>query len=245
MDGIDRRTALKLLGVGAAGFGGGFIGRGADAAESPQVRRPRLEGVDAAVAAVSGGEPVVLVDDAEGANQGVVMLAAEYATTGMLAFIVRHTSGLVCVGMTGDRLDALDLPLMLARHPESGGTPFTVSVDYRPATTNGISAADRAATIQALVAESAEPSDFARPGHVFPLRARPGGVLQRPGSPEAAVDLARLAGLKPAGVVADIVNDDGTMACGSQPMAFAGRHDMAAVSIGQLVAHRRRHESGT
>jgi 3,4-dihydroxy-2-butanone 4-phosphate synthase len=199
--------------------------------------------VEAAVAALSRGDLVIIVDDEGRANEGDLILAAEHATTEMLAFIARHTSGLICVGMTADRLDALDLPLIVGRHPDNQGTAFTVSVDYRPTTTSGISPADRAATIQALVNDATDPSDFARPGHVFPLRARPGGVLQRAGHTEASVDLARLAGLKPAGVLCPIVNDDGTMTRRSELTAFAARHDLTTISIGQLIAFRYRLES--
>jgi 3,4-dihydroxy 2-butanone 4-phosphate synthase/GTP cyclohydrolase II len=217
-------------------------GKGQRALPEASGAAPSLGSVDAAAAAVSRGELVVVVDDEDRANQGDLILAAEHATTETLAFIVRHTTGLVCVGMTADRLDALDLPLMPARHSANLGTAFTVSVDYRPATTSGISAADRATTIQALVDDTTGPSDLARPGHVFPLRARPGGVLQRASHTEAAVDLARLAGLKPAGVLSVIVNDDGTTARPSQLIAFAARHDLVTISIGQLIAYRRRHE---
>jgi 3,4-dihydroxy-2-butanone 4-phosphate synthase len=185
---------------------------------------------------------VVVVADEDRVNQGALVLAAEHATTEALGFIMRHTSGLVSVGMTGDRLDALDLPLMPARYSDGRDMAFTVSVDYRPATTNGVSAADRATTIRALVDDTTEPSDLARPGHVFPLRARPGGVLEQAGHTEAAVDLARLAGLKPAGVLCEIVNCDGTMARRSELSAFAARYGLVTVSTSQLIAYRQRHE---
>jgi 3,4-dihydroxy-2-butanone 4-phosphate synthase len=224
MSEIDRRTALKLLGAGAAGLGGGLL-----------AATPALGGVHRAVDALGRGEPVVVVDDADGANPGDLILAAEHATARMLAFIVRHTTGLLSVGMTAERLDALDLPLLPRRHSDGRDTAFTVSVDYRPTTTSGVSAADRAATIQALVDDATKPADFARPGHVFPLRARPGGILERAGHTEAAVDLARLAGLQPAGVLSQITNDDGTAAGRSQLTSFAARHGLVMTSIGQLI----------
>ena len=198
--------------------------------------------VEAAVAAVAQGRFVVVLDDEDRENEADLILAADHVTPEALAFMVRHTSGLVCVGMTGERLDELGLPLMVPRNSEGFGTAFTVSVDYRPETTTGISAADRAATIRALVDERSEGSDFNRPGHVFPLRARPGGVLKRAGHTEAAVDLARLAGLSPAGVLCELVNDDGTMARGEHAARFAADHGLRIVTVGQLIAFRRRWE---
>src|SRR5436309_5400651 len=198
--------------------------------------------VDAALHAIARGEMVVVADHENRENEGDLILAAEYATPEALSFIVRHTSGLVCVGMTGERLDALHIPLMVPGGADSMGTAFTVSVDYGPATTTGISAADRAATLRALVDPAAEPGDFLRPGHVFPLRARPGGVLERPGHTEAAVDLARLAGRAPAGVLCELVNDDGTMMRGPQLVEFARRHGLVFVTVDQLIAHRHRAE---
>ncbi|HVW32281.1 MAG TPA: 3,4-dihydroxy-2-butanone-4-phosphate synthase [Acidimicrobiia bacterium] len=201
-----------------------------------------LSDVEPAVAAVAEGKFVVVLDDADRENEADLILAAHHVTPEAVAFMVRHTSGLVCVGMTGERLDELGLPLMVPRNSEGFGTAFTVSVDYRPGTTTGISAADRAATIRALVAEDSDGSDFNRPGHVFPLRARPGGVLKRAGHTEAAVDLARLAGLPPAGVLCELVNDDGTMARGEQAARFAADHGLPMLTVGQLIAYRRRWE---
>src|SRR5439155_13930489 len=159
-----------------------------------------------------------------------------------LAFMVSHTSGLVCVGMTGERLDAIEIPLMVQRGTDPPGTAFTVSVDRRAGTTTGISAADRAATIRALVDPASAPGDFTRPGHVFPLRARPGGVLRRPGHTEAAVDLATLAGLSPAGVLCELVRADGEMARDSDLVQFAAEHGLALITIEELIAYRRRRE---
>ena len=198
--------------------------------------------VEAAVAAIANGEFVVVLDHEDRENEGDLIMAAELVTPESLAFMVRHTSGLVCVGMTGERLDELDIPLMVHGGTEAQGTAFTVSVDLRSGTTTGISAADRAATVRALVDPASAPADFARPGHVFPLRARPGGVLRRPGHTEAAVDLATLAGLSPAGVLCELVRPDGEMARGSDLERFAAEHGLAILTIDELIAYRRRRE---
>ena len=198
--------------------------------------------VEQAIAAIARGEFVVVLDDENRENEGDLIMAAEFATAASIAFMVRHTSGLVCVGMTGDRLDQLEIPLMVGPGSEALGTAFTVSVDYQQGTTTGISAADRAATIRALVDDDAEPGDFARPGHVFPLRARPGGVLKRAGHTEAAVDLAALAGVSPVGVLCEIVKPDGTMARGPDLISFAAEHGLVMITIEQLVSYRRRCE---
>ncbi|HVY37555.1 MAG TPA: bifunctional 3,4-dihydroxy-2-butanone-4-phosphate synthase/GTP cyclohydrolase II [Polyangia bacterium] len=201
-----------------------------------------LSRIEDAVAAIGRGEMVVVVDDASRENEGDLIVAAEKVTAATLAFLIRHTSGVVCAAMTPERLDQLQLPLMVAENLESQGTAFTVTVDYRHATTTGISAADRAATLRALADPTAMSSDFVRPGHVFPLRAREGGVLERRGHTEAAVDLARLAGLTPCGVLCEIVNDDGSMARPLDLVAFAQRHGLHLISIADLVAYRRRTE---
>src|SRR6266513_4934021 len=168
--------------------------------------------VESAIAAIGRGEIVVVVDDEDRENEGDLIMAAEAATPENIAFFLKHTSGLICVPMTGERIDELDLPLMVAMNTESQRTAFTISVDFRHGTTTGISAFDRTATIHALIDPATRPNDLARPGHIFPLRYREGGVLKRAGNTEAAVDLARLAGRYPAGVLSEIVNDDGTMA---------------------------------
>ena len=198
--------------------------------------------VEAAIAAIANGEFVVVIDHEDRENEGDLIMAAELVTPETLAFMVRHTSGLVCVGMTGERLDELDLPLMVQRGTEAQGTAFTVSVDLRAGTTTGISAADRAATVRALVDPASGPGDFARPGHVFPLRARSGGVLRRPGHTEAAVDLATLAGLSPAGVLCELVRPDGEMARGDDLARFAADHGLALITVDELIAYRRRRE---
>src|SRR5438067_9424123 len=164
--------------------------------------------IEDAIAAVGAGEMVIVVDDADRENEGDLIMAAEYATSEKIAFFLNHTSGVICVPLTGDRLDALDLPPMVSENTESQRTAFTVSVDYRHGTTTGISAADRAATIAALIDPATRPADLARPGHTFPLRYREGGVLKRGGHTEASVDLARMAGLYPAGVLCEIVSAD-------------------------------------
>ncbi|MDQ1515262.1 MAG: 3,4-dihydroxy 2-butanone 4-phosphate synthase / cyclohydrolase [Actinomycetota bacterium] len=203
---------------------------------------PASTRVEAAIAAIANGEFVVVLDHEDRENEGDLIMAAELVTPQSLAFMIRQTSGLVCVGMTGERLHELDIPLMVQHGTEAQGTAFTVSVDLRAGTTTGISAADRAATIRALVDPTAAPGDFTRPGHVFPLRARPGGVLRRPGHTEAAVDLATLAGLTPAGVLCELVRTDGGMARGEDLVRFAAEHDLTVITIDELIDYRRRRE---
>jgi len=199
--------------------------------------------IEEALAAIAAGEFVLVLDDEDRENEGDLILAAELATKERIAFMVRHTSGLICVPVMGERLDDLGLPLMVLENTDSHETAFTVSVDVVEGTTTGISAADRARTIRALVNPNTRPADLARPGHVFPLRYRAGGVLVRPGHTEAAVDLARLAGLSPAGVLCEVVNEDGTMARGDSLLAFSRQHDIPTISIGELVDYRWRTES--
>jgi 3,4-dihydroxy 2-butanone 4-phosphate synthase/GTP cyclohydrolase II len=199
--------------------------------------------VEAAIARIARGELVVVADDADRENEGDLIIAAEKATRDAVALMTRHTSGVICVALSGERCDALNLPLMVSQGGDAQGTAFTVTVDARCGTTTGISAADRATTIRALAARGARPEDFVRPGHVFPLRARDGGVLRRRGHTEAAVDLARLAGLATAGVLAELTHDDGTMMRLPALEAFAEHHDLALIHIDDLVAYRRRTES--
>lgn len=196
------------------------------------------EKVEAAVAAIARGDFVVVVDDENRENEGDLILAAEKATPEKIAFMVRHTSGLICAPVEGSRLDELALPLMVLENTDSHKTAFTVSVDYVPETTTGISAADRARTLLAMADPATRPSELARPGHIFPLRYREGGVLVRPGHTEAAVDLARMAGLRAAGALCEIVNDDGTMARGEQLRLFAAEHGIVLLTIEDLVAYR-------
>lgn len=201
-----------------------------------------LTRVEDAIAAIGRGEMVVVVDDASRENEGDLIMAAEKVTAPAIAFMVRHTSGVVCVALPADRLNQLQLPLMVAENGESHGTAFTITVDYRHGTSTGISAADRAATLAALADPRKGAPDFVRPGHVFPLRARAGGVLERRGHTEAAVDLVRLAGLAPAGVLCELVNDDGGMSRPPELSAFAEHHGLVLIHVGDLVAYRRRTE---
>jgi 3,4-dihydroxy 2-butanone 4-phosphate synthase len=199
--------------------------------------------IDHALHAIARGEFVVVVDDAGRENEGDLIISAEHATAQALAFMVRHTSGVVCVALPGERLDQLELPLMVPRNSESHGTAFTVSVDFRHGTSTGISAADRGATIRALADARFGAADFARPGHVFPLRYARGGVLRRPGHTEAAVDLSWLAGMTAAGALCEIVNDDGSMARLPELRRFAKQHDCLVVNIADLIAYRLQHSS--
>jgi 3,4-dihydroxy 2-butanone 4-phosphate synthase / GTP cyclohydrolase II len=198
--------------------------------------------IEHAIAAISRGGMVVVVDDADRENEGDLIMAAEKVTPRAVAFLLRHTSGVICAAMPADRLSALRLPLMVADNDESQRTAFTVTVDCRRGTTTGISAADRAATLRALADRGSLPEDFVRPGHLFPLRARDGGVLERRGHTEAAVDLTRLAGLSPCGVLCELMNDDGTMSRPPDLAAFAACHSLPIIGISDLVAYRRRTE---
>ncbi|WP_285731047.1 bifunctional 3,4-dihydroxy-2-butanone-4-phosphate synthase/GTP cyclohydrolase II [Nocardiopsis sp. ATB16-24] len=197
-----------------------------------------LDPIEEAIAEFAAGRAIVVVDDEDRENEGDIIFAAELATPELLAFMIRHTSGVVCVPMEGEDLDRLDLPLMTARNEESLRTAYTITVDAREGVTTGISAADRARTIRLLASEESRPTDFVRPGHILPLRARPGGVLARRGHTEASVDFARLAGLRPAGVLAEVVNDDGTMARLPRLREFADQHGLKLVSVEQLAAYR-------
>jgi len=183
-----------------------------------------------------------VVDDEDRENEGDLIMAAEHATAEKIAFFVRHTSGLICVPMTGDRLDELDIPLMVSHNTEAQRTAFTYSVDVRQGTSTGISAADRALTIQSLIDPGTRPGDLARPGHIFPLRYAEGGVLKRAGHTEAAVDLARMAGLYPAGVLCELVMDDGTMARLPELIELCREHGLLLISIADLIRYRRQNE---
>ncbi|MGR9239440.1 3,4-dihydroxy-2-butanone-4-phosphate synthase [Rhizobium leguminosarum] len=193
--------------------------------------------IEDAISAIASGKMVVVVDDQNRENEGDIVVAADAVTPETIAFMMTHARGLVCIAMEGERLDALDIPLMVPNNTESHKTAFTVSVDYLKGTTTGISAADRAATVRALVDDRAKPDEFARPGHIFPLRANPRGVLGRPGHTEAAVDLARLAARIPAGVICEVANDDGTMSRLPELTLFAERHNLPLVTIEDLVAY--------
>lgn len=197
--------------------------------------------VEEAIAEIAAGRAVVVVDDRDRENEGDLIFAAELATPELLGFTIRYTSGVVCAPMTGEDCDRLELPPMYHTNQDRKQTAYTVSVDAIDSTT-GISAAERAATIRALAHPKTEAADLTRPGHVFPLRAVEGGVLRRPGHTEAAVDLARLAGLHPAGVVCEIVNEDGSMARLPQLAAFSAEHGLVLISIADLIAFRRHSE---
>ena len=201
-----------------------------------------LDTVEQAIAEIAAGRAIIVVDDASRENEGDIVFAASKATPDLLAFTIRYARGLICVPMLGEDLDRLQLPPMTSDNQEHMGTAFTISVDARDGITTGISAADRARTIRTLVDSATEPYEIVRPGHVFPLRYAEGGVLRRAGHTEAAVDLARLAGLTPAGVVAEIFNDDGTMARLPQLRAFADEHGLPLISIAQLIEYRRHSE---
>jgi 3,4-dihydroxy 2-butanone 4-phosphate synthase/GTP cyclohydrolase II len=208
------------------------------------IRADEFAEVRTAAAALAAGRPIVVVDDEDRENEGDLILGAEFATPALVAFFVRHTSGLLCAGMEAPTLDRLGLPPMVPdeNNADPRGTAFTVSVDLARGISTGISAADRAATVRALADPSSQAEDFTRPGHVFPLRARPGGVLKRAGHTEAAVDLTRMAGVSPVGLLCELANDDGTMTKGTQLLAFATRHKLPLVSIADLVRHRFREE---
>jgi 3,4-dihydroxy 2-butanone 4-phosphate synthase / GTP cyclohydrolase II len=198
--------------------------------------------IENAIDAIARGEAVIVVDDANRENEGDLIIAAEKTTPETMAFMVRHTSGVICMPLEGRRLDELQLPMMVSENTTAYRTAFTVSVDAKRGTTTGISAADRATTVRALIDPESRPDDLARPGHIFPLRYRDGGVLKRAGHTEAAVDLARLAGLSPAGVLAEIVNDDGTMARLPELERFAAEHGLMLISIADLIRYRRHRE---
>jgi 3,4-dihydroxy 2-butanone 4-phosphate synthase / GTP cyclohydrolase II len=195
-----------------------------------------------AVAEIAAGRPVVVTDDEDRENEGDLIFAADAATPELVAFMVRYTSGYICVPMTGADCDRLELPPMYHTNQGRYGTAYTVTVDAREGITTGISAADRARTIRLLADPDTHPGDLARPGHVVPLRACPGGVLRRPGHTEATVDLAVLAGRRPVGVLCELVNDDGTMMRGEDLARFCDTHGLALVTIADLIAYRRQHE---
>jgi 3,4-dihydroxy 2-butanone 4-phosphate synthase/GTP cyclohydrolase II len=201
-----------------------------------------LDGVDEAIAAIGEGQLVVVVDDDDRENEGDLVVAAAKATPAALAFLIRHTCGIVCAPLAADEARRLRLDPMVASNDAPLGTAFTVSVDYRYGLTTGISAEERCNTVRALANGNAGPGDFVRPGHIFPLIAKDGGVLMRSGHTEAAVDLARLAGLPPVGVICELVNDDGTVKKGAQLAAFAQEHGLKMISVADLIAYRQRRE---
>jgi 3,4-dihydroxy 2-butanone 4-phosphate synthase / GTP cyclohydrolase II len=208
----------------------------------PSAAPAHLSSIEELLEELGAGRMVVVVDDEDRENEGDLIMAAEHATPEAVAFMIRHTSGIICVPMEEERLAALELPQMVPANSESQRTAFTVSVDLRTGTTTGVSSADRATTIRALADGRSAPGDFARPGHIFPLRARAGGVLVRAGHTEAAVDLCRLARLTPVGVLCEVMNEDGTMARRPQLEEFAQRHRLRVGTIAALIRHRLRTE---
>lgn len=201
-----------------------------------------LNTIEEAVAEIAAGRMVVVVDDEQRENEGDLVMAAAKVTPEAINFMATHGRGLICLPMTAERLGQLGIPSLAGFGGDRHGTAFMVSIDAREGTTTGISAADRARTIRAAVDPATRPEDLVKPGHVFPLQAREGGVLRRPGHTEAAVDLARLAGLPPAGVICEILNEDGTMARLPQLVDFAARHGLKIISIADLIRHRRERE---
>ena len=210
--------------------------------DSARIDPVRLDPVESAVAAIAAGRAVVVVDDEDRENEGDLIFAANRANPDLVGFMVRHTSGFICVAMTGADLDRLGLPPMTRVNEDRKGTAYAVSVDARDVAATGISATDRARTIKVLSDSATEPWELTRPGHVMPLRAAEGGVLRRAGHTEAAVDLARLAGLSPSGALCELVNDDGSMMRAPACRAFADAHDLPMISIADLIAYIRRTE---
>ena len=211
------------------------------AAAAPRSGSP-FAAIEDAIEDIRDGRMVIVVDDADRENEGDLIMAAERVTPEALAFMIRHTSGVVCMPIVGERLDELQIPMMVSGSHDLRRTAFTVSVDAARGVTTGISAADRTATIRAVIDPQTRPADLIRPGHVFPLRYREGGVLKRAGHTEAAVDLARLAGLYPAGALCEVVNEDGSMARLPDLGRFAATHGLRLISIADLIEYRRRRE---
>ncbi len=214
----------------------------ASAGKSKAKTKSPFNPISDAIAAIAKGEIIVVVDDEDRENEGDLVMAAQFATPEKIAFFVRYTSGVLCAPLLSERLDELALPLMVSVNTEPMRTAYTISVDASEGTTTGISASDRALTLNMLAKPDSQPSDFVRPGHVFPLSYRRGGVLKRAGHTEASVDLTRLAGLEPAGVLAEVVNDDGTMARLPQLIEFCKQHGLVLISIADLVRYRRANE---
>lgn len=203
-----------------------------------------FDSIDAALAEIKAGRPIVVVDDAHRENEGDLICAAQFATPDMINFMAVEARGLICLAMTGERLDALDLPLMVTKNTDSNQTAFTVSIDASPhlGGTTGISAEDRARTIQVAIDPDTRPEDLNRPGHIFPLRAKEGGVLKRAGHTESAIDLTRLAGLYPAGVICEIQNADGSMARLPELFEYSRKHNLKLISIADLISYRLQHD---
>ena len=204
--------------------------------------KPPFSTIEEALEDIRAGRMVVVCDAADRENEGDLTMAAQFTTPEAVNFMAKEARGLICLALTPERCDELGLPLMAAKNESPFETAFTVSVEARHGVTTGISAQDRAHTIQVAIDPSSGPRDLVQPGHVFPLKAKPGGVLERTGQTEAAVDLARLAGLAPAGVICEVMNDDGTMARVPDLVAYCRRHGLRMVTVGDLIAYRRRHD---
>ena len=209
----------------------------------PRSRARSFASIEDAIVAIRAGQMVIVVDDENRENEGDLTVAAEKITPQVINFMAQYGRGLICLAMTPEHLDALEIPLMVPHNSSRFETAFCVSIEAKEGTTTGISAADRASTVLAAINPATRPSDLTRPGHIFPLRAKSAGVLERAGQTEAAVDLARLAGLRPSGVICEIMNKDGTMARVPQLSRFARRHDIPLVAIADLIAYRMRTES--
>jgi 3,4-dihydroxy 2-butanone 4-phosphate synthase/GTP cyclohydrolase II len=212
--------------------------------ESPETPTFEFDSIDTALADLKAGRALVVVDDEARENEGDLISAAQFATPDMINFMAVEARGLICLALTGERLDALDLPLMVTKNTDSNQTAFTVSIDAAPhlGVSTGISAEDRARTIQVALNPATQPGDLRRPGHIFPIRAREGGVLKRAGHTEAAVDLPRLAGLYPAGVICEIQNSDGSMARLPQLIKYAKEHQLKIISIADLISYRLKYD---
>ena len=219
--------------------------RSRESGNETRSKRRRTDGfatIEEAIEVFQAGQMVIVVDDEERENEGDLVIAAEKVTPEAINFMARYGRGLVCLAMTGERLDELEIPMIVTENTSRFETAFAVPIDAKRITTTGISAADRAATIQAVIDPATKPKDFAKPGHVPPLRARDGGVLVRAGQTEASVDLAKLSGLYPAGVICEIMNDDGTMARVSDLRRFARRHKLPMITVAALIKYRMRHD---
>jgi len=205
-------------------------------------KKSRKASVEQAVREVKNGNPIIIVDDEDRENEGDLMVAAEKVSPEIINFMTKYGRGLICLPLTKERLDELQIPMMVSDNTAPFGTAFTVSIDAKEGVTTGISAFDRAKTIQVAIDAETHPSDLTRPGHIFPLQVEDGGVLKRAGQTEASIDLARMAGLKPAGVICEIMNEDGTMARMPQLIKFSQTHNIPILTIADLIKHRLKHE---
>jgi 3,4-dihydroxy 2-butanone 4-phosphate synthase/GTP cyclohydrolase II len=213
-----------------------------EAEHMSQTTRSPFATIDAALEDIRQGKMVIVCDDEDRENEGDLTMAAQFATPEAVNFMAKEGRGLICLSLTPERCDQLGLDLMAAKNESPFETPFTVSVEARDGVTTGISAHDRAHTIQVAIDPESSPRDLVQPGHVFPLKSRAGGVLERAGQTEAAVDLARLAGLNPSGVICEVMNDDGTMARVADLVEYCRRHDLKMITVADLIAYRRRHD---